>query len=79
VRYDFYNADLDASATLPLVVVPAAAKFSTTALLATWRFSDLDRVSVELDLNRNPYGRTAAGLPTNLPANTLTLRAQLGF
>jgi hypothetical protein len=78
-RYDWYNADLDAAAATPLAVVPARAVFSTTALLLAWRFSEIDRISVELDLNRNPYGRSAAGLPTNLPSDTLTLRAQLGF
>jgi hypothetical protein len=78
-RFDWYNADLDASAALPVGVVPASATFSTTALLAAWRFSELDRVAVELDINRNPYGRSASGLPTNLPSNTLIVRAQLGF
>jgi hypothetical protein len=79
VRYDWYNADLDASDALPVRVVPVSAVYSTTALLLGWRWSNLDRIAVELDLNRNPNGRTNAGLPTNLPSNTLTVRAQLAF
>jgi hypothetical protein len=78
-RFDWYNADLDASAALPVGVVAASATFSTTALLAAWRFSESDRIAIELDINRNPYGRSASGLPTNLPSNTLIVRAQLGF
>jgi hypothetical protein len=78
-RYDWYSADLDAAQAVPLRVVPVSAEYSTLALLAGWRFADLDRVAVELDVNRNPNGRSDAGLPANLPANTLTLRAQLGF
>jgi hypothetical protein len=79
VRYDWYNADLDASDALPVRVVPVSVVYSTTAFLLGWRWSDLDRVAVELDVNRNPSGRTNAGLPTNLPSNTLTVRAQLAF
>ena len=79
VRYDWYNADLDASDALPVRVVPVSAVYSTTALLLGWRWSNLDRIAVELDLNRNPNGRTNAGLPTNLPSNTLTVRAQPAF
>lgn len=79
VRYDWYNADLDASEALPLQVVPVAAKYSTLALALAWRWSERQRVSLEFDRNRNPDGRDRAGLPTNLPSNTLTLRAQLAF
>lgn len=79
VRYDYYDADLDASAALPVRVVPASAVFSTTAILVAWRWSALDRLAVELDLNRNPLGRDAAGLPATLPSDTLTVRAQLAF
>ena len=78
-RYDWYSADLDAAEALPVRVVPVSAEYSTLALLAAWRWSDIDRLSLELDINRNPNGRSDAGLPANLPSNTLTLRAQLGF
>ena len=79
VRYDFYNADLEAAQATPVRVVPVSAKYSTLALLLGWRWSDVDRVGIELDLNRNPNGRSDSGLPANLPSNTLTLRAQLGW
>jgi hypothetical protein len=79
VRYDWYSADLDATSVLPVRVVPISAKYSTLALLVGWRWSDVDRVGIELDLNRNPDGRADSGLPANLPSDTLTLRAQLGF
>lgn len=79
VRYDWYNADLDATSALPLQVVPVAAKYSTLALVAAWRWNERQRVTVEFDRNRNPDGRDRSGLPCNLPSNTLTLRAQLAF
>jgi hypothetical protein len=79
VRYDFYNADLEAAQAMPVRVVPVSAKYTTLALLAGWRWSDVDRVGIELDLNRNPNGLSDSGLPANLPSDTLTLRAQLGF
>jgi len=78
-RFDWYNADLDASEILPVRIVPASLILSTTALLMAWRFTELDRVAVELDLNRNPYGVSSSGMPSNLPSDTLTVRAQLGF
>jgi hypothetical protein len=78
-RYDWYTADLEAAQALPLRVVPVSAEYSTLALLLGWRWSDIDRVAVELDINRNPNGRSAAGLPANLPSDTLILRAQLGY
>jgi len=79
LRYDWYNADLDASTALPVRVVPTSAVFSTMAFVLAWRFSGLDRIALELDLNRNPLGRDSAGLPTNLPSDTLTVRAQLAY
>jgi hypothetical protein len=79
IRYDWYNADLDATHALPLQVVPGSAKYSTLALVVAWRWSERQRVALEFDRHRNPDGRDRAGLPTNLPSNTLTLRAQLAF
>lgn len=79
VRYDWYSADLDAAQALPVRVIPVSAEYSTLALLLGWRWSDVDRVGLELDLNRNVNGRSDSGLPANLPSDTLTLRAQLGF
>jgi len=78
-RYDWYNADLDAAKALPVRIVPSSAVFSTTAFVVAWRFSSLDRIAVEFDLNRNPLGRGSAGLPANLPSDTLTVRAQLAY
>jgi len=78
-RYDWYTADLEAAQALPVRVVPVSAEYSTLALLLGWRWSDIDRVALELDINRNPNGRSATGLPANLPSDTLILRAQLGY
>jgi len=78
-RYDYYDADLDSFAALPIRVVPSSSVFSTTAFIMAWRFSSVDRFAVELDLNRNPLGRGNNGLPANLPSDTLTARAQLAF
>jgi hypothetical protein len=79
VRYDWYTADLEAAQALPVRVVPVSAEYSTLAFLLGWRWSEIDRVALELDINRNPNGRSATGLPANLPSDILILRAQLGY
>jgi hypothetical protein len=78
-RYDTYNPDADASEQRALVVVPVDARYTTWTGTVAWRWTELDRVTVEYQHFTNPLGRTAAGVPTTLGGDTVVLRGQLAW
>jgi hypothetical protein len=78
-RYDTYNPDVDAAEQRAVAVVPVDASFTTWTATAAWRWVGLDRVTLEYQHVKNPLGRTAAGAPTTLGADTVSLRGQLGW
>ncbi len=78
-RYDTYDPDADASERRALAVVPIDARYTTWTATLAWRWTDLDRITVEYQHFTNPLGRTAAGVPTTLGGDTVVLRGQLGW
>jgi hypothetical protein len=78
VRYDYYNPDQDAIDSRDGLVVPLDASFSTVAMVVEG-FTTWGRLMLEWDINRNHLGRDLTGAPTNLPDNSLTLRAEVKF
>jgi hypothetical protein len=77
-RYDRYNPDRDASDIQVGNVVPTDSSYSTLSLVAALR-APAGRLIVQYDINRNHLGRDAAGLPTNLQDNALTVRGEARF
>ncbi|HEX3758303.1 MAG TPA: hypothetical protein VHW23_06335 [Kofleriaceae bacterium] len=76
VRYDRYNPDADASELRVGNVVPVDQTLSTLSVAAALRGSH-GRLILEYDHNTNHSGRTAAGVPTNLGDDAVTLRAEI--
>jgi hypothetical protein len=79
VRYDLYNPDADASENRAANLVPINRSYSTLALMGMLRYGAGQRLLLEYDINRNPLGIGANGVPTTLADNALTLRGQLVF
>jgi hypothetical protein len=77
-RYDFYDADRDATAPLGTTLVGVHRQFSTLALLAAGMRGTL-RLSVEYDLARNPLGLSTNGVPVTRADDRLIVRAQGEF
>jgi hypothetical protein len=75
-RYDLYNPDADASELRTGMVVPVDQRMSTFAVTGALRHAH-GRLILEYDHNRNHLGRTAAGVPTNLGDDAITLRAEV--
>ena len=78
VRYDRYDADADASRQAGASILPSSAVFSTVAVMGMLRWSP-GRLILEYDHNTNPLGRDAAGAPTTLKDDALTLRGEVTF
>jgi hypothetical protein len=78
-RYDVYDPDADAAEARAAAVVPVDARFITWTATAAWRWAGLDRVTLEYQHVKNPLGRTAAGAPTTLGGDTVSLRGQLAW
>jgi hypothetical protein len=78
-RYQRYDPDLDASEQRGVQVTPQDAHFAAWSLLVGARHGDALRLVLQYDRNRNPLGRDPSGAVTTLPADRLTLRAQVGL
>ena len=78
-RYDLYNPDADASQQRATNLVPVNRSYSTLALMGMLRYGLGARLLLEYDINRNPLGIGANGVPTTLADNALTLRGQVVF
>lgn len=84
-RYDSYDPDSDAFATIGGTVLPSKETIRTYSPLigvvlpdhAHLLFPDEARLLFEYDVIRNELGRTATGLPTDLRDDTWTLRLQV--
>lgn len=79
VRYDFYDPDADRQQQLGLLRIPVSAAFSTLASTLAVQHPRFGRLAIEYQNQRNALGRTAAGLPTTLGKDSVTLRAQVSF
>jgi len=77
-RYDAYNPDRDSTDTQVAVLVPQSFVYRTFAFTAALQ-SELGRLIVEYDVNRNHLGRDATGLPTNLEDNAFSIRGEVKF
>ena len=77
-RYDRYNPDADASQQRAINLVPVDRSYGTLALMGMLRYEGA-RLLLEYDINTNPLGVAASGVPTTLADNALTLRGQLVF
>ncbi len=77
-RYDLYNPNADANQQRAANLVPVDRSYSTVALMAMFRYEGA-RLLLEYDINRNPLGIGANGVPTTLADNALTLRGQAVF
>ncbi|MGO8996449.1 MAG: hypothetical protein ACLQVI_24300 [Polyangiaceae bacterium] len=77
-RYDSYNPNSDTYQQQPLNLVPINRTYTTLALMGMLRY-ETARLLVEYDINTNPLGIGANGMPTTLADNTFTLRGQLVF
>ncbi len=78
VRYDAYNPNSDASQQRAIALVPVNRSYTTLALMGMIRYAGA-RLVVEYDVNTNPLGIGASGVPTTLADNALTVRAQVSF
>jgi hypothetical protein len=78
-RYDTYNPDADSSELRAVAVVPIDDSFTTYTATAAWRWSALDRITVEYQHFTNPLGRTASGATTTLGGDTVAVRGQLAW
>jgi hypothetical protein len=78
IRYDYYNADRDASEPVGISIVQTKQVFQTWGFLAAARW-DTARLSLEYDRVRNPLGLSDNGLPTSEKADRLTVRGQVEF
>jgi len=78
VRYDWYDADRDASERQGVMLVGIDKVFATTSVMAAahWKVA---RVLAQYDHERNPFGRADNGEPTTRAADRVTLRVQVGF
>lgn len=76
VRYDSYEPDADATRYQGIRVVPRDTTYRTLALAASLRL-DVLRLLLEYDYRENSLGRDAAGRPTTLADDSLTLRGEL--
>ena len=75
VRYDYYNADRDASAQLGTTLVGVDRVFSRWAFLAAGIYGNV-RLSVEFDRSRNPFGLSDSGMPITRAEDRFVIRAQ---
>jgi hypothetical protein len=78
VRYDYYNPDADSTNLSMGVSVPQSFAFKTLAGVLAFTLPSY-RLVVEYDHNWNNQGRNAAGNPTTLKDDFVTLRAQVSF
>jgi hypothetical protein len=76
VRFDFYDPDSDASETRLDGLVPVKSTLSTLSITGALR-RDHGRLILQYDHNTNHSGRSAAGEPTNLGDDAVTLRAEV--
>jgi Phosphate-selective porin O and P len=76
-RYDSYDPDSDAFATIGGRVLPSSETIRTYSPLIGVALPDHARLLFEYDVIRNELGRTATGLPTDLRDDTWTLRLQV--
>jgi hypothetical protein len=76
-RYDRYDPDRDASSRRGVRIVPFDATFETYGVALAWCTLPQLRVTVQYDHRNNPLGRSRAGAPTTLAADSLILRGQL--
>jgi len=79
VRYDHYDPDNDATDAVATQVIPVDATFSMLAVAASWEAAQNSRLVLQYEHNTNPLGRSAAGTPTTLRSDALTLRGQVAF
>lgn len=77
-RYDFYDADRDATAQLGTTLVGVHRQFSTLALLAAALHGPA-RLSIEYDFAKNPLGLSTSGVPITRSDDRLIVRAQGEF
>jgi hypothetical protein len=77
-RYDHYDPDADASEDRAANLVPVNRSYGVLAVMAMAGY-ERARLLVEYDARTNALGRDAAGAPTTLAANTLTVRGQVSF
>ncbi len=78
-RFDRYDPDADAFQAQGATVVPIDSSFTTWTGTFGYRLNALDRVTGEYQHVTNPLGRTAAGVPTTLGADTFTIRGQIAW
>jgi hypothetical protein len=76
-RYDVYDPNLDASEKRAGSVLPYGQAIKTYSPLFGLVLPDRARLLFQYDVIRNSLARTTAGVPTNLQANTWTLRLQV--
>jgi hypothetical protein len=76
VRYDRYDPDADAADVRLGTLIPSDAALSTLSITGALRQSH-GRLILQYDHNTNHSGRTAAGVPTNLGDDAVTLRAEV--
>ena len=79
VRYDRYDPDADARATVGASIVPRDLTFATLAAVAAVEWRPRARLSLEYDRNTNALGRTASGAPATLGSDVVTVRGQVVF
>jgi len=78
-RYDRYDPDADAQERVAANVVPRDLSISTWSVVAAVMYAPWARLTLQWDRQTNPFGRTAAGAPTTLGRDAVTLRAQVVF
>lgn len=78
VRYDYYNPNQDSTDRSKGILVPTDFSYSTIAAVAAAQIQGV-RLVVEYDHNRNTLGRDAAGRPTTLKDDAVTVRAQVVY
>ncbi|HEX4459983.1 MAG TPA: hypothetical protein VIA18_18525 [Polyangia bacterium] len=79
LRYDRYDPDADARATVGASIVPRDQTFATLAAIAAVEWRPRARLSLEYDRNTNALGVTASGAPATLGSDVVTIRGQVVF
>jgi len=76
-RWDFYDPNSDILDTRVGRLVPSNQTINTFSPLVGLTWPEHARLIFQYDISRNHFARTATGVPTNLNANTLTIRLQV--
>jgi hypothetical protein len=77
IRYDYYNPNSNLFDKRGGSLIPYSPAIQTVSPLVGFVLPDRARLLLQYDIINNAYARTAAGVPTSLADNVLTLRLQV--